>query len=271
MKKRTGLCIALAISLLAGIAGCAKTQEKAEGESKSEKLGQQVELNVLAAASMTDVLTELGKTYETEHPEVKLVFSFDSSGTLQTQIEQGAPADIFISAAMKQMDELKQEGFMKKDSIVKLLENKVVLIQPKDAAEKLTSFEDVATEKVSMAAIGDADVPVGQYTEQIYKNLGLWDQVKAKANLATNVRQVLDWVATKNVDCGIVYATDAMIEEQVQVVCEAPEGLCEQVIYPAGVVKASNHADAAEKFMDYLQTEEAKAVFTKYGFANYEE
>ena len=134
-----------------------------------------------------DAYTLDSKTYKKEHENVKFVFNFDSSGTLKTQIEEGAPADIFISAAMKQMDELDKGGFIKKDSIVKLLENKVVLIQPKDAKTEISSFEDVATDKVSMVAIGNADVPVGQYTEQIYKNLGLWDQVAAKANLATNV------------------------------------------------------------------------------------
>ena len=213
----------------------------------------------------------ISKTYKKEHENVKFVFNFDSSGTLKTQIEEGAPADIFISAAMKQMDELDKGGFIKKDSIVKLLENKVVLIQPKDAKTEISSFEDVATDKVSMVAIGNADVPVGQYTEQIYKNLGLWDQVAAKANLATNVRQVLDWVATNNVDCGIVYATDAMIEENVKVICEAPQGTCDPVIYPAGVVKSSENAKAAEQFMEYLKTDEAKSVFTAYGFTNYEE
>ena len=149
-------------------------------EKKAEKRKQEVELTYWRQ-SMTDALTEISKTYKKEHEKCKFVFNFDSSGTLKTQIEEGAPADIFISAAMKQMDELDKGGFIKKDSIVKLLENKVVLIQPKDAKTEISSFEDVATDKVSMVAIGNADVPVGQYTEQIYKNLGLWDQVAAKA------------------------------------------------------------------------------------------
>lgn len=167
-----------------GMAGCIKEEKKAE------KRKQEVELHILAAASMTDALTEISKTYKKEHENVKFVFNFDSSGTLKTQIEEGAPADIFISAAMKQMDELDKVDLLKR-TVLKLLENKVVLIQPKDAKQRSALFEDVATDKVSMVAIGNADVPVGQYTEQIYKNLGLWDQVAAKANLATNVRQVL--------------------------------------------------------------------------------
>ena len=244
MKRKKLVCLLTAFAVMIGMAGCIKEEKKAE------KRKQEVELHILAAASMTDALTEISKTYKKEHENVKFVF---------------------ISAAMKQMDELDKGGFIKKDSIVKLLENKVVLIQPKDAKTEISSFEDVATDKVSMVAIGNADVPVGQYTEQIYKNLGLWDQVAAKANLATNVRQVLDWVATNNVDCGIVYATDAMIEENVKVICEAPQGTCDPVIYPAGVVKSSENAKAAEQFMEYLKTDEAKSVFTAYGFTNYEE
>ena len=263
-KKWTSLCLVLI--MLCGITGCIKKEEKKVEERKAE-----VELHILAAASMTDVLAEISETYEKKYEHVNFVFSFDSSGTLKTQIEEGAPADIFISAATKQMDELSAGGFIKKDSIVKLLENKVVLIQPQDAKTRLTSFEDVATDKVSMVAIGNSDVPVGQYTEQIYKNLGLWEKIEKKANLATNVRQVLDWVATKNVDCGIVYATDAMIEKDVKVVCEAPDGACDKVVYPAGIIKTSEHAKEAVHFMEYLQTDEAKAIFTKYGFSNYEE
>lgn len=258
MRKRW-ISVCLVISMLCGMTGCIQEEEK------------EIELHVLAAASMTDALTEISEAYKKEHEHVKFVFSFDSSGTLKTQIEEGAPADLFVSAAMKQMDELNKGGFIKKDSIVNLLENKVVLIQPKDAKTELTSFEDAASDKVSMIAIGNSDVPVGQYTEQIYRNLGLWKQIENKANLATNVRQVLDWVATKNVECGIVYATDAMIEKNVKVICEAPEGTCDKVVYPAGIVKSSEHAEETEKFMDYLQTDEAKAVFTEYGFTTYEE
>lgn len=268
MRKRV-ISIMMILCILTALAGCTKKEEPKVEKKKTEK--KKIELTVLAAASMTDVLEEIAEMYKEKEPNVELEFNFDSSGTLKTQIEQGAPADIFISAATKQMDELKQGGFMLNDSIVKLLENKVVLIKPSSSELAITSFEDVASEKVKMVAIGNADVPVGQYTETIYKNLGLWEQVSKKANLATNVRQVLDWTATGNVDCGIVYATDAMIEENVTVVCEAPEGSCDRVIYPAGVVKTSNHAKEAEAFMEYLKTDEVKAVFTKYGFTNYEE
>lgn len=261
MKRRiTVLCTVLA-GVLCLYMGCGKQVIKEE----------KTELHILAAASMTDVLEEAARIYEKENPDIKLTLQFDSSGTLKTQIEQGAPSDVFFPAAMKQIDELHAAGLIKEDSIVKLLENKVVLIQPADSDIALTSFEDVVSDRVSMVAIGNADVPVGQYTEEIYTNLGLWEDVREKANLASNVRQVLDWVATGNADCGIVYATDAMMEEKVTVVSEAPTGTCEKVVYPAGVVKASTHTKEAEAFLAYLQTEQVKEIFESYGFTNYEE
>ena len=259
-KKMPALCavVLCIVFLVTGCAGSAKETEKTE-------------LHILAAASMTDVLTEVAEMYREEEPDITLTFTFDSSGTLKTQIEQGAPADVFLSAAMKQMEELEKAGLMDKESVVKLLENKVVLIKPVDSDLAITSFEDVANEEVAMAAIGNADVPVGQYAEEIYTGLGIWKEILAKSNLASNVRQVLDWVATGNADCGIVYATDAKMEKNVVVVSEAPEGACSEVIYPAGIVKASRHAEEADAFLRFLQTEKVKEQFEKYGFTNYEE
>lgn len=242
-----------------------------ESAAAADSDAQGTELTVMAAASMTDVLTELGEQFEAAHDGVSLTFNFDSSGTLKTQIENGAPADIFISAALKQMNELDESGFMDTDSIVKLLENKVVLIKPVGSELDITSFEEAAEDKVTMIAIGNEDVPVGQYTETIYTNLGLWDQISAKANLGTNVRQVLDWVATGNVDCGVVYATDAAIEENVEVAAQAPEGSCDPVIYPAGIVKETKDMEMAQEFMSFLNSEEAKSAFEAYGFVMYQE
>ena len=244
------------------------TQEQTQQSERETEEGkaEEVELHILAAASMTDVLTEIADKYEEEHPEITLTFSFDSSGTLQTQIEEGAPADVFISAALKQMNELNEQGLMDEDSIIELLENKVVLIKSKGSELDIASFEDVASDKVTMAAIGNSDVPVGQYTQTIYENLGLWDQIQEKANYATNVRQVLDWVATKNADCGIVYATDAAIEPEVEIISEAPEGSCTPAIYPAGIVKDSEYPEQAKEFMDFLKTDEVKEIFENYQF-----
>lgn len=261
MRKLKKIVLGTAIFVL-GIAMTACGGEKKEESKQAEK----VELHILAAASMTDVLTELEKSFEKEHENIDLVCSYDSSGTLQTQIEEGAPADVFVSAATKQMNELKDEKLIEEDSIIELLENKVVLIKPKGSELAIESFEDAATDQVDMIAIGNSDVPVGQYTQTLYENLNLWDTIEEKANFGTNVRQVLDWVATKNADCGIVYATDAAIEDGVEVVCEAPEGACDPVIYPAGIVKASEYKEEAQEYLNFLKTEEARKAFEKYKF-----
>lgn len=230
--------------------------------------GEAVELTILAAASLTDVCNEIKTEYEAAHPNVTLNFSYGASGALQTQIEEGAPADLFFSAATKQMTALNDEGLMDPDSIVKLLENKVVLIVPEGSDKDITSFEDVATDKVGMIGLGEpGSVPVGQYSEEIFTSLGILDTVKTKANYGSDVRTVLSWVETGAVDCGVVYATDAYVGENIQIVCEAPAGSCKQVIYPVGIVKASEHADAAAEFLAYLQTDHAMQKFESYGFS----
>lgn len=238
-------------------------------ENSSEATAQEepVELTILAAASLTDVCNEIKEKYESAHENVTLNFSYGGSGALQTQIEEGAPADVFISAATKQMTALDEQGLMDSESIVQLLENKVVLVVPADSEIDLSSFEEVATDKVTMVGLGEpGSVPVGQYSEEIYTTLNLLDQVKAKANYGSDVRTVLSWVETGEVDCGIVYATDAYTTELVKIVAEAPEGSCKQVIYPAGVVKSTENAEAAAAFMAYLQEEEILALFESYGF-----
>jgi molybdate transport system substrate-binding protein len=160
---------------------------------------------------------------------------------------------------------------MNSDSIVNLLENKIVLIVPADSDTDLSSFEEVATDKVTMIGLGEPEsVPVGQYSEEVFTSLNILDAVKAKANYGSDVRTVLSWVETSAVDCGIVYATDAYTSENVKIVAEAPEGSCKQVIYPAGVVKASENADAAEAFVEYLQTEDTLTLFESYGFSRVE-
>lgn len=259
---RAALLMAAMLTMLI-IVGCGKTA----GGSRTEP----VELTVLAAASLTDVCNEIGERYEAEHENVRLNFSYGSSGALQTQIEEGAPADVFLSAAMKQMDTLDEKGLMDSDSIVQLLENKVVLVVPADSDTDISSFKEAATDKVAMIGLGEPEsVPVGQYSEEIFTSLNLLDQVRAKANYGSDVRTVLSWVETGAVDCGIVYATDAYITQQVRIVAEAPEGSCKRVIYPAGVVKDSAHAEEAAAFVEYLQTEEVLELFESYGFSRME-
>lgn len=230
---------------------------------------EKVELTILAAASLTDVCDELKEQFEKENPSISLNISYGGSGALQTQIEEGAPADVFISAATKQMTALADEGLMDSDSIIQLLENKVVLIVPKESDTSVSSFEDVATEAVTMVGLGEpGSVPVGQYSEEIFNSLGILDAVKEKANYGSDVRTVLSWVETAAVDCGVVYATDAYTSQDVTIVCEAPEGSCKRVIYPAGVVAASEHPDEAAAWIAFIQSDASMELFESYGFSD---
>ena len=271
-KRIRRAAIVTAVAMLAVLTACGQTESKDEKETGEKNEGKKpvTELTVLAAASMTDAMQEIGEAYQETQENIEITYQFDSSGTLKTQIEEGAPADIFISAATKQMDELVQGELVEEDSVFPWLENKVVLIVPKDSEDGPDSFEDAAKEEVPMIAIGNEDVPVGQYTQTIYQNLGLLENIQAKANLASNVRQVLDWVATGNAPCGVVYATDAQIEENVKVVCEAPKGSCDPVIYPAGMVSASKEKEASAEFLEYLKTEAVSEILEAYGFTPYQ-
>lgn len=246
------------------ISGCAAVQS----ENGTEKNGAQKEVYIAAAASMTDAVKEIGANYEKKHPDVKLMYNFGSSGALQSQIEQGAPADVFISAAQKQMDALEQKNLIDKSTRRDLLENKVVLIVPKDSTLTLNSFSDAAGDAVEKIALGEMkSVPVGQYSEEIFTNLGILDKVKSKAVYASDVRQVLSWVETGEVDCGIVYATDAAISDKVKVLLTAPENTHKPVIYPIAMVSSSSNPEISKDFISFLGEDEQKAVLEKYGFA----
>ncbi len=256
MKKNKLLVSVLIIVMtFVSLTECAGTESK------------KTELTILAAASLTDVCNEIKELYETKNPDVTLLFSYAGSGALQTQIEEGAEADIFISAATKQMNALKEQRLMDEASVVELLENKVVLIVPSSAGSTLSSFEEIIGDEVKMIGVGEpSSVPAGQYAEEIFNSLGIYEEASAKANYGTDVRTVLAWVEEAEVDCGIVYATDAMSSNKVTVVCEAPEASCKKIIYPAGVIEASKSKKEATAFVEYLQTESISELFASYGF-----
>ena len=260
MKKLTAILMTICMS--AFVFGCSAETTESAGAAAGNKT-----INVLAAASLTDVMHELELDYEADHPGIDLVFSFAGSGALQTQIEEGAPADVFISAASKQMDALNEEGLMDSASIRDLLLNRVVLIVPNGSELGLTSFEDVVNDDVFVIALGEPEsVPAGKYAQQVFEFLGIWDEVQERTNFGTDVRTVLTWVGMGEVDCGVVYATDAYTSDQVTIVAEAPEGSCDRVVYPAGVVANSAVSEEAEQFLQYLESAEAAAVFESYGF-----
>lgn len=238
-----------------------------EATATPEATEAPVELTIAAAASLTDVTAEISQIYKIAAPNVTLTFTYGASGALQTQIEDGAPVDIFMSAAQKQMDALEEKTLLLDSSRANLLENKVVLIVPKDSALGLTSFDDLAKKDVKLVAMGDpASVPAGQYGEELLTNLGIKDAVEAKANFGTDVRQVLTWVESGEVDAGIVYATDAATSDKVTVVCESPADSVKKIIYPVAILKASQYAQQAQSFIDFLKTDECVALFEKYGF-----
>lgn len=226
-----------------------------------------VALTISAAASLTDVMNEVAAMYKEVTPNVTITYNFGASGALQTQIEEGAPADIFMSAAPKQMNALADKDLLLADTRKDLLVNKLVLIVPKAGDKGITSFDDAATDKVTKIALGEpASVPVGQYSEQVFTFLKSLDAVKAKAVYGMNVREVLTWVETGAVDCGVVYATDAATSSEVKVITEAPEGSHDTIVYPVSVLKVSENPDASKAFMEYISTDEVSAVFEKYGF-----
>ena len=241
-----------------------------------------VELIVFAAASMTETLTELKAVYEAEHPEVTVIYNFDSSGTLKTQIENGAECDVFISAAPKQMNQLDKEAdpavntagldFVLAGTRVNLLENKVALAVPEGNPKGVESYDGLVQglkDGALLLAMGNSDVPVGQYTQKIFAFYGLDEEALAKSGVITygsNVKEVTTQVSEAAVDCGIIYATDAF-SAGLTVVDTATKEMCGQVVYPAAVLNITRHEEAARDFLAFLTSEAADTVFEAVGFS----
>ena len=253
----------------------------ASSAAASSEAAQSVELIVFAAASLTETLTAIGETYSAEHSEVTFRFNFDSSGTLKTQIQEGADCDLFISAGQKQMNQLDStasadvntEGldFVDSDSRVDLLENKVVLCVPENGDKGIDSFDSLAEHLKAediLFCMGNSDVPVGQYTQKILSYYDLDEEALAAAGVITygsNVKEVTTQITEASVDAGVVYCTDAY-SAGLTPVDEATKEMCGQVIYPAAVLKAAPNAEAAREFLAYLQTDRAATVFESVGF-----
>lgn len=253
MKKFISVFLLISISLFV-LSGC----------SSEEK--QDAKITIAAAASLKNVFDEkLIPEFEKENQNIIVEATYDSSGKLQQQIKEGSPIDVFVSAATKQMDELNEEGYILKDSIKELLENKIVVIIPKDSDISIVNFEDLL--KANKIAIGDpASVPAGQYAKELLTNLNLWDKVQEKLSLGTNVSEVLNWVKERSADVGIVYSTDAYSTYEVEIVLEADENMVSKVIYPVGIVKSSENIESAKKFVEFLNSEKAYEIFSEYGF-----
>lgn len=279
MKKRSkaiATLLALTVSMTACLTGCGRTNTNTNADA-SEK----TELVVFAAASMTETLNQIKTDYEAQHKDITLTYNFDSSGTLKTQIQEGATCDVFISAAQKQMDQLdaskdntanpEQLDFINSDSRMDLLENKVVLVVPENNPKNINSFDDLKSKLESgdvLLAIGNSDVPVGQYTQKILQYWGLDEKALADAGEITygsNVKEVTTQVSEGSADCGVVYYTDAY-SAGLKIVGEATEEMCGKTIYPAAVMKNSEHPEQAQEFLAYLSSDAAAKVFEKVGF-----
>lgn len=283
MKFKTAFTKMTACSLiLTALFGCGQASQTADGAQDTQS-AQMTELTVFAAASMTETLNQIAEDYKTVDPNVSLTFNFASSGDLLSQIREGADCDVFISAAPKQMNAL--DGSLKDDADknpdgldelldgtrIDLLENKVVLAVPEGNPKGIESFDKLADQLEAgevFLAIGNSDVPVGQYTRKIFAHYGLDEQSLADAGVLTygsNVKEVTTQVSEGAVDCGIIYATDAY-SAGLESVDEATADMCGQVIYPAAVLRNSAHPDEAKAFLDYLTGEDAGRVFESVGF-----
>jgi molybdate transport system substrate-binding protein len=264
MKKWYGFLFIGLLALGLAVTGCGGAQPAAP---KAAEAPQPVELTISAAVSLKDALAEIQANYAKTKPNVKLVFNLGASGSLQKQIEQGAPADIFISAAPKQMDELEAKNLINKATRKNLVENKLVLIVPLDSKLGLSKYEDLQKPEVKQISVGEPSVvPAGQYAQEVLQKLNIWDKVKDKAVLAKDVRTVLTYVETGNVDAGIVYKTDAASSKKIKIAATAPEGSHKPIIYPAAVLSGAKQTKAAEEFLAYLSGPEGKPVLEKYGF-----
>ncbi|MEK5090008.1 molybdate ABC transporter substrate-binding protein [Paenibacillus sp. FSL M8-0228] len=239
------------------------TTENTEGTKAPDQ--QQVELTISAAASLTDALNEIKTGYEREHPNVKLNFNFGASGALQRQIEQGAPADVFISASTSSMKALEGKALVKKSST--LLANDLVLVVPAKDGVALKKLDDLKGQDIKTVAIGIPDsVPAGKYAQEALTNQKLWSELEPKLVQAKDVRQVLQYVATGNADAGFVYKTDALSTKDTRIALTVDSKLHSPITYPLGLVAATSHEEDARQFYDYLQTEPALQVMEKYGF-----
>jgi molybdate transport system substrate-binding protein len=297
------LALLLTLVLVFSMAGCSNTTADESGNNTSgtesggitsnaesegdvsdgegDDQGEPTEIIVFAAASMTETLNTIKETYEADH-NVNIVYNFDSSGTLKSQIQEGADCDLFISAGQKQMNQLdinadsevNTEGldFVDADSRIDLLENKVTLCVPDDNDKNINSFDDLKAALEAgdvLLAMGNEDVPVGQYTQKILAYYELDEAALANAGLITygsNVKEVTTQVSEGSVDCGVIYCTDAYSAGLTIVDYATPE-MCGQVIYPAAVLKTAQHPDEAQEFLNYLTSEEAMSVFEEVGFS----
>jgi molybdate transport system substrate-binding protein len=265
-RKNSNYLFYLFILLLLIMSGCSSNDKVSEPEEqKQQAVEEEVELTVSAAASLQNALNEIKEKYTKEHPNVKINYNFGASGALQQQISQGAPVDLFLSAAEDKFDLLVDQGLIDKKKCIDLVGNEIVVVVPKEATLGIKTFKDLTkAEKISIGT--PESVPAGKYAKETLEKLDVWPVVEGKVVYAKDVRQVLTYVETNNVDAGIVYKTDAFISDKVEIVATADKDSHSPIIYPLGVIKNSSHAKEAQQFYEYLHSETSINILEKYGF-----
>lgn len=265
LKRLKGVSMLVCCSLL--LVGCGS---KGESNNSASEEKQPVELNISAAASLKEVIADLENAYKQIDDNVTLVVNYGSSGSLQQQIEQGAPCDLFISAGQKQMNTLKDKGLLVDDTTKNLVENSLVLVAAKGV--EINSFDDLKNYTIKHIAVGEPDsVPAGKYADEVLVNTGIKDSISDKLVFAKDVKEVLAWVASGNADVGFVYLSDALSNNNVSIVENVPEvDEHSPITYPVSVIKDSDNIDKAKKFEDFLFTDEAQKIFEKYGYKSVE-
>jgi len=266
----SGMTTAVGATAKATTKGAVVTTKATTKVTTTTKPEPPVTLTISAATSLTNAMNEIATAYKSIKPNVTLQFNFGASGTLQTQIEQGAPADIFLSAAQKQMDALQNGGYLINSTRKNYWRNKLVLIVPSSSnITGISSFADVTKSQIRTLALGEASaVPAGQYAEEVFKYYNVYDQITGKIVRGANVGAVLTYVETGNADAGVVYETDAASTSKVKIVARAPEESHTPVLYPGAIIKSTKNLDAATAFMNFLVTSQAKNIFVRYGFTN---
>lgn len=268
--KKQWLALCAAFTLMLGACSTSQPAPQATEPAKTENAQQQVpqaELMVSAAASLTDALNELKTSFEAENPDTTLTFNFGSSGKLATQIAQGAPSDVFLSASQKDMDGLDEKQLIVKDTRQDFTGNALVLVAGKDSTLAISSFEELNKPEIKHIAVGEPEtVPAGRYAKESLETLKLWDSLSGRMVFGSDVRQVLTFVESGNAEVGIVYSSDAAISKDVKVLATAKPEWHKPIVYPGAVVSASQHQDAAKAFLAYLTSDKGKAILQKYGF-----
>lgn len=273
MKMKKNLLILSSILLCMLFVGCENQRatgknddnitSKTSADSKNKE--DNVELTISAAASLKEAMGDIEPLFNKKYPNIKLTFNFGSSGSLQQQIEQGAPTDVFISAGQKQIKSLKSENLMIDDTCKDLVTNKLVLIGPSDT--KVTSINDLNTNTVGKIAMGEPlSVPAGKYADEVLKNTKTYDSISSKLVFAKDVKEVLAWTTSGNADVGFVYLSDALSNKSSKIIETIPDNLHSSITYPMGVVKSTKHADEAKNFTTFLSSEDGEKIFKKYGY-----